>query len=131
MLIWHIRRALRWRPPFPVVQSGFPRGYGSNLCLQTVSDLITSFLFGQSRRKWAFYILAPIVMFVGLSLFINYMSARDGSVRPSGMRRGPRRIALVRLSRSSLISNGLTSTILSKVGRSIGGSIRIGSSALR
>ena len=39
--------------------------------------IITSFLFGQSRRKWAFYIFAPVVIFVGLSLFVNYMSGRD------------------------------------------------------
>ena len=44
----------------------------------SVSWLLTigSFLFAQSRRRLGYFLLAPVVCFVGLSLFVNYIAAR-------------------------------------------------------
>jgi hypothetical protein len=38
---------------------------------------IVSFLFAQSKRKLVYFLLAPAVFFGGLSVFVNYMAARD------------------------------------------------------
>jgi hypothetical protein len=38
---------------------------------------IVSFLFVQSKRRFVYFLLAPAVFFVGLSVFVNYMAARD------------------------------------------------------
>jgi hypothetical protein len=38
---------------------------------------IVSFVFAQSKRRVGFFLLAPVVCFVGLSVFVNYMIARD------------------------------------------------------
>jgi hypothetical protein len=56
---------------YTVVQTGF-LGNGT-----TWFVTVASFLFGQSRRRWTYYVLTPVVVFVGLSLFVNYMSARN------------------------------------------------------
>jgi hypothetical protein len=39
--------------------------------------VIVSFLLAQSKRKLVYFLLAPAVFFVGLSVFVNYMAARD------------------------------------------------------
>jgi hypothetical protein len=38
---------------------------------------IVSFLLAQSKRRLVYFLLAPAVFFVGLSVFVNYMAARD------------------------------------------------------
>jgi hypothetical protein len=38
---------------------------------------IVSFLFAQSKRRLVYILLAPAVFFAGLSVFVNYMAARD------------------------------------------------------
>jgi energy-coupling factor transporter transmembrane protein EcfT len=38
---------------------------------------VAAFLFAQSKRKAAYIFAAPAVFFIGLSLFVNYMAARD------------------------------------------------------
>ena len=38
---------------------------------------IVSFLFAQSKRRLVYFLLAPAVFFIGLSVFVNYMAARD------------------------------------------------------
>jgi hypothetical protein len=58
-------------PLLTVIRSGF-LGYGTYWLLA-----IVTFLFGQSRRRVTYVLLAPAVFFVGLSLFVNYMAARD------------------------------------------------------
>jgi len=44
----------------------------------SISWLLTigSFLFAQSRRRLGYFLLAPVVCFVGLSVFVNYIAAR-------------------------------------------------------
>src|SRR5262249_8947291 len=37
---------------------------------------IGSFLFAQSRRRLGYFLLAPVLCFVGLSIFVNYIAAR-------------------------------------------------------
>ena len=58
-------------PLSTLVQSGF-LGFG---VVWTIA--IASFLFAQSNRRWLYFFLAPVVLFVGLSLFVNYMAARS------------------------------------------------------
>ena len=38
---------------------------------------IVTFVFAQSKRRVGFFLLAPVVCFVGLSVFVNYMKARN------------------------------------------------------
>jgi len=38
---------------------------------------IATFLFAQSRRKAVYALCAPVVLYAGLSLFVNYMAARN------------------------------------------------------
>lgn len=38
---------------------------------------ILSFLFAQSRRRIGYFLLAPVVCFIGLSVFVNYMASRN------------------------------------------------------
>jgi hypothetical protein len=44
----------------------------------SVAWLLTvgSFLFAQSRRRLGYFLLAPVLCFVGLSIFVNYVAAR-------------------------------------------------------
>ena len=38
---------------------------------------IVAFLFAQSKRRLVYVLLAPAVFFGGLSVFVNYMAARE------------------------------------------------------
>jgi hypothetical protein len=58
-------------PLATVVQGGFI-GFGTYWVLA-----IMTFVFGQSKRRVGYFLLAPIVCFVGLSVFVNYMMARN------------------------------------------------------
>jgi energy-coupling factor transporter transmembrane protein EcfT len=61
-------------PLVTVVQGGFI-GFGMMWVIA-----IGSFFFAQARRRLAYFVLAPVFLFVGLSLFVNYMAAR-GDIR--------------------------------------------------
>ena len=81
--LWAAREQQRWLkfwstvallpllPLATVVQGGFI-GYGTMWVLTVVA-----FLFAGSRRKAPGLLFAPAVFFVGLSVFVNYMAARD------------------------------------------------------
>jgi hypothetical protein len=71
---WSTVALLPLLPLLTVIRSGF-LGYGTYWVLA-----IVAFLFGQSRRRVTYFLLAPAVFFVGLSLFVNYMAAR-GDIR--------------------------------------------------
>ncbi len=58
-------------PLFTVVQNGFI-GYGMYWVIA-----IVSFFFYQSKRRLWYFFLAPIIAFVGISVFVNYMAARQ------------------------------------------------------
>jgi hypothetical protein len=58
-------------PLATVISKGF-LGYGVYWTLG-----IVTFLFAQSKRRLRYCLLAPAVFFVGLSIFVNYMAARD------------------------------------------------------
>jgi hypothetical protein len=58
-------------PLVSVVQNGFI-GAGTYGVLD-----IVAFIFAQSKRKVGYVLLAPLVCFVGLSVFVNYMIARN------------------------------------------------------
>jgi hypothetical protein len=58
-------------PLATLVQGGF-LGFGTYWVLA-----IITFLFAQSKRRLGYLVFAPAVMFVGLSVFVNYMAARD------------------------------------------------------
>ncbi len=68
---WSTIGILPLLPLSTLVQSGF-LGFGVVWAIA-----IASFLFAQSNRRWVFFCLAPVVLFAGLSLFVNYMGARD------------------------------------------------------
>jgi hypothetical protein len=57
-------------PFYTVVQSGFIAA-----AIVWVS-IVATFLFSQSKRKWLFYALGPIAIFLGLSVFTSYMTVR-------------------------------------------------------
>jgi hypothetical protein len=61
-------------PLATVVQAGF-LGYGIMWVIA-----IVSFFFVQSRRRLGYFVLTPVFLFVGISLFVNYMAAR-GDIR--------------------------------------------------
>ena len=58
--------------PFLTVITGGFLGFGTYMALT-----ISSFLFAQSQQRRIYYLLAPIVVFVGLSVFVNYMAVRQ------------------------------------------------------
>ena len=58
-------------PLFTLIQAGFI-GYGTYWVLT-----ISAFIFAQSRRRLLYLFLAPVVAYVGMSLFVNYMAARQ------------------------------------------------------
>ena len=61
-------------PLFPlttIIHSGFI-GYGVMW-----SIVVAIFLFAQSKRPIGYFLFAPIVFWVGLSVFVTYMAARD------------------------------------------------------
>lgn len=59
--------------PFTTVVSGGFISYGTYWALSVVT-----FLFSVVRRRFWFYALAPVVVFLGLSLFVTYMGERTG-----------------------------------------------------
>jgi hypothetical protein len=61
-------------PLATLIQGGF-LGFGTYWALT-----IVTFLFAQSKRRLIYFLLAPAVFFVGLSVFVNYMAAR-GEIR--------------------------------------------------
>jgi energy-coupling factor transporter transmembrane protein EcfT len=68
---WSTMALLPLLPLVSVVHGGF-LGYGIMWAL-----VIAVFLFTQSNRKVAYILFAPVVFFAGLSLFVNYMAARE------------------------------------------------------
>src|SRR5262249_14145326 len=71
---WSTVALLPLLPLLTVIRAGF-LGYGTYWVLA-----IVTFIFGQSRRRVIYFLLAPAMFFVGLSLFVNYMAAR-GDIR--------------------------------------------------
>jgi hypothetical protein len=68
---WFTIALLPLLPFATVVQGGF-LGFGTGMAMAVVA-----FLFAQSKRKMGYIVLAPVGIFVGLSLFVNYMAARN------------------------------------------------------
>jgi hypothetical protein len=58
-------------PLVTLTQGGF-LGFGTMWAVT-----VSAFLFAQSKRKVAYIFAAPAVFFIGLSLFVNYMAARE------------------------------------------------------
>jgi hypothetical protein len=58
-------------PAVVVVQSG-AIGYGTYWILA-----ILSFVFCQSKRRFGYVLIAPAVIYIGLSVFVSYMAARN------------------------------------------------------
>jgi len=58
-------------PLVTLTQGGF-LGFGTTWAITAASSL-----FAQSKRKVAYVFAAPVVFFIGLSVFVNYMAARD------------------------------------------------------
>ena len=81
--LWVGRESKNWRkfwstivglpllPLATVVQGGFI-GFGTSWALA-----IMAFMFAQLKQRVRFFLLAPVVCFVGLSVFVNYMIARN------------------------------------------------------
>ncbi len=68
---WSTIALLPMLPFVTLIQGGF-LGYGTYWVLG-----IVSFAVAQSRRRLLYLVFAPVIFFVGLSLFVNYMPARD------------------------------------------------------
>jgi hypothetical protein len=58
-------------PLATLVLGGF-LGFGTSWIMA-----IVAFMFTQSKRRGGFFFIAPVICFVGLSVFVNYMIARD------------------------------------------------------
>ena len=67
---WSTIALLPLLPLATLIQGGFI-GFGTYWVLG-----IVSFLFAQSKRRVGYVLLAPVVFFVGLSVFVNYMASR-------------------------------------------------------
>jgi hypothetical protein len=68
---WSTMVLLPLLPVTTLTQGGF-LGFGTMWAVT-----IAAFLFAQSKRKMAYIFAAPAAFFIGLSLFVNYMAARD------------------------------------------------------
>jgi len=68
---WFTIAVLPVLPLVTLIQGGF-LGVGTSWAMA-----IVSFLFAQSKRRLVYFLLAPAVFFIGLSVFVNYMAARD------------------------------------------------------
>jgi hypothetical protein len=68
---WSTMVLLPVLPLATVIQGGF-LGFGTYWVLA-----IVTFVFAHSKRRVGCFLLAPVVFFVGLSVFVNYMMARD------------------------------------------------------
>ena len=84
---WSTMALLPVLPLVTLVQGGFLGG-GTIWAIT-----IVAFLFAQSKRRLVYVFLAPAVFFGGLSVFVNYMAARDGipaaRVASAGQHRRP------------------------------------------
>jgi hypothetical protein len=69
--VWSTIALLTLLPLFTLVQTGFI-GFGTYWALG-----ILSFFFAQTTRRLLLLCLAPVVFFVGLSVFVNYMASRN------------------------------------------------------
>src|SRR5262249_33826760 len=68
---WSTMVLLPVLPLATVIQGGF-LNFGTYWVLA-----IVTFVFAQSKRRVGYFLLAPVVGFVGLSVFVNYMVARN------------------------------------------------------
>jgi hypothetical protein len=68
---WTTIALLPGLPLLTVIKDGF-LGFGTYWLLA-----ITCFGVNQSKQRVGYYLLAPLVGFVGLSLFVNYLAARE------------------------------------------------------
>jgi hypothetical protein len=68
---WSTLALLPVIPLATVVQGGFI-GFGTYWVLA-----IVTFLFAQSKRRLGYILVSPAVFFLGLSIFVNYMAARN------------------------------------------------------
>jgi hypothetical protein len=68
---WSTMVLLPLLPLVTLTQGGF-LGFGTMSAM-----IVAAFLFAQSKRKVAYVSAAPVVFFIGLSFFVNYMAARD------------------------------------------------------
>ena len=68
---WSTMALLPVLPLTTLVLGGFV-GHGTSWIIA-----IVSFVFAQSKRRVGLFLLAPVVCFVGLSIFVNYMKARN------------------------------------------------------
>jgi hypothetical protein len=68
---WWTMALLPMLPLSTLIQSGF-LGFGIVWGLT-----IVAFLFAQSKRHLQYYLFSPVVLFVGTSLFVNYMASRE------------------------------------------------------
>ena len=70
VMFWITASLLPLLPVITVLKDGFI-GFGTYWMLAAMS-----FAFGQSKRRMLYFILAPFVVYLGLSVFINYMASR-------------------------------------------------------
>jgi hypothetical protein len=68
---WKTAILLPLFPLITLIKDGF-LGFGTYWMLSAIC-----FATNQSRRKTTYYLLAPIVAYVGLSVFVNYMASRN------------------------------------------------------
>ena len=68
---WLTASLLPLLPAITVIRGGFI-GFGTYWLLASVS-----FAFALSKRRLGYFLVAPFVAFVGLSVFVNYMASRD------------------------------------------------------
>jgi hypothetical protein len=68
---WFTMALLPVLPLATLVLGGF-LGFGASWILA-----IVTFIFAQSKRRVGFFLIAPVICFVGLSVFVNYMIARN------------------------------------------------------
>jgi hypothetical protein len=68
---WSTIALLPMLPLFTLIQAGFV-GFGTYWALT-----ISCFLFAQTKRRLLYYFMVPVVLYVGMSVFVNYMAARD------------------------------------------------------
>jgi len=68
---WCTMALLPVLPLVTLIQGGF-LGAGTVWALGVVT-----FLLGQSKKRLVYFLLAPVVFFGGLSVFVNYMAARQ------------------------------------------------------
>jgi hypothetical protein len=67
---WCTVSALPLLPLITMIRQGFI-GFGTYWLLSSVS-----FAFALSKRRLGYFLLAPFVCFIGLSIFVNYMASR-------------------------------------------------------